>query len=522
MSISPKKLSPDRPDLWQLADKLVEGRLTLDERDRLDALLRSDEQSKLFLAAYIDLHACMLWRFREQRLHPSSGDGSGDASGTSSRSPILGFLGDTIQQGIGFLTSQSHLPVLVAGLVIGGLLAGLAVWTAPLYFDDSPQREPAVGTTYVARLTRCADCRWADEQSHPLPLGEGRGEGAPLLGQFLKAGRRLELVAGLAEIKFDSGTVIILEGPARFEPETENGGLLHAGSLAADVPDDAVGFTVRTPRLSVVDLGTQFGMCVDADGAAEVHVFAGAVEVGRNGQQQKVRLQANESARFDTRGVQTDQETADRERFTRAMPKRPARVRFFTNESAWLAKVGRVETLRTIASSVALADEVAGPPARNQDLGPVLTFQGAKTGLARGFRLTILQPGSGPGHGFVFEDTSGNAKMPPAFVNALAVGKGDKFEDDDWKLEITSGPQLLAFAVDLCDNAPSASEILAVYGPSGKLLGSTKAVPGGASGTVGFLGVVSDKPITKITFNEDPEDDDTAIANFRFPRANRR
>ena len=54
---------------------------------------------------------------------------------------------------------------------------------------------------------------------------------------------------------------------------------METGKLAAEVPKAAIGFTVQTPQAVVVDLGTDFGVSVDAQGVTEAHVFAGTVEV---------------------------------------------------------------------------------------------------------------------------------------------------------------------------------------------------------------------------------------------------
>jgi hypothetical protein len=47
--------------------------------------------------------------------------------------------------------------------------------------------------------------------------------------------------------------------------------------VAADVPEQARGFTVQTPDGGAVDLGTRFGVDVSGKGGSEVHVFQGEV-----------------------------------------------------------------------------------------------------------------------------------------------------------------------------------------------------------------------------------------------------
>lgn len=49
------------------------------------------------------------------------------------------------------------------------------------------------------------------------------------------------------------------------------------GAMVADVPERAYGFTVDTPSMRVVDLGTEFGLTADAMGSSAVQVFVGEV-----------------------------------------------------------------------------------------------------------------------------------------------------------------------------------------------------------------------------------------------------
>lgn len=55
------------------------------------------------------------------------------------------------------------------------------------------------------------------------------------------------------------------------------------GALTAEVPPAGVGFEVLTPRGTVVDLGTRFGVRVDPAGVCEVAVFDGRVSFDRLG-----------------------------------------------------------------------------------------------------------------------------------------------------------------------------------------------------------------------------------------------
>ena len=121
----------------------------------------------------------------------------------------------------------------------------------------------------VARLRRVVNVQW---QTKDLPTE---------IGAELPAGR-LGLAAGLVEIEFDNGATVILEGPAELELVSADRAFLYRGRLRGVVPHGSEGFTVESAELTVVDLGTEFGLQVEESGAAEIHVFDGEVELQQN------------------------------------------------------------------------------------------------------------------------------------------------------------------------------------------------------------------------------------------------
>jgi hypothetical protein len=151
----------------------------------------------------------------------------------------------------------------VCTAIVAGLLFAATLGTIRLYRPKAPGASQPI---YVAELCGGADARWSEEG---MPEADGR----------LPAGRRLVLTTGVVEIAFASGTRVILEGPAEFEPLSPTSGLLSLGLLSARVPPAARGFVVRAPNAMVVDLGTEFGVAVEQGGLSDVEVFAGRVEV---------------------------------------------------------------------------------------------------------------------------------------------------------------------------------------------------------------------------------------------------
>ena len=89
----------------------------------------------------------------------------------------------------------------------------------------------------------------------------------------------LDLASGSASVRFDSGAVATLIGPARFQILDSKQGFLASGSMVANVPDSAIGFQVHTKAMQLTDLGTEFGVSVSDSDEAEVYVIKGLVEV---------------------------------------------------------------------------------------------------------------------------------------------------------------------------------------------------------------------------------------------------
>jgi ferric-dicitrate binding protein FerR (iron transport regulator) len=187
------------------------------------------------------------------------------------------------------------------------VLACLVGWAVLAKFSERRARLPdavagEIAATHVpggniAWLVNAQDCQWAEAESE-MP------------GRDMKAGKQLRLLRGLAEIEFDRGARVILQGPANLELKSGSEALLHHGTLTARVPAQARGFTVLSPRGKVVDLGTEFGLSVDDAGATTVRVFTGVVVAfpllsGPNARP-SVTLNQNQSITIDGRTVALD------------------------------------------------------------------------------------------------------------------------------------------------------------------------------------------------------------------------
>jgi hypothetical protein len=99
----------------------------------------------------------------------------------------------------------------------------------------------------------------------------------PAVGTVLAPGR-LRFGAGRVTLGFLNGVTISLEGPSDVDLVSLDRVFCRRGKIRAVVPDGAEGFVVASEGTEVVDLGTEFGLNVDADGKAQLMVFEGEVE----------------------------------------------------------------------------------------------------------------------------------------------------------------------------------------------------------------------------------------------------
>jgi hypothetical protein len=182
---------------------------------------------------------------------------------------------------------------LMATIIVGVGLMVAAAWkfsehpqivnrenptTTPPRHDFEPRLE------FVGRITRMVDCQWANPKTEPV------------LGAHVPLGRKYAMSAGLMEVSYDSGAKVLLQGPVTYEIESAAGGYLSVGKLTARLekkseirgqrPESAnqkseirnqKSFTIRTPTAIVTDLGTEFGVEVQASGLTRTHVFRGTV-----------------------------------------------------------------------------------------------------------------------------------------------------------------------------------------------------------------------------------------------------
>ncbi len=151
--------------------------------------------------------------------------------------------------------------VLVAGAVLINDRSGSATDEVALHADSAS--EPSAEGFAVVRQVR--DAVLADDGS--------------LDTDSMLTSETLKLVSGSVELQFFSGAEMTLQGPAELEILSAWEAVCRRGSVRVKVPEAAQGFRLRGPETEIVDLGTEFGLEVGAEGAARVEVFDGEIAV---------------------------------------------------------------------------------------------------------------------------------------------------------------------------------------------------------------------------------------------------
>ena len=94
-----------------------------------------------------------------------------------------------------------------------------------------------------------------------------------------------------------------MEGPAQIELRSSGEAFLLVGKVACELGEQARGFRLLTPGLTVVNQGNSFGVKVSETGEQEVHALEGKVTIGRTGEAGTSQIAAKQARRLDDTGL---------------------------------------------------------------------------------------------------------------------------------------------------------------------------------------------------------------------------
>ncbi len=303
---------PPNDDLVQLISALIDDSLSEHDHVRLCRMLADDPTLRGEYYRQVRMHAQLMWNSHPAPDVPGfEGDFALPANVLPSvdSMPLVG--SPPVQAAastFSFLRSSLTSTDLVAGWPMayliaavvcsfGLLVASLSYRSLPSQVADSRPveevREVAapIATAWITGMEHCV----FDEPRINAKSQPAQRKVFALQSAFA-VGDRIALSSGLLEVTYRTGAKVLLQGPVRYEVNSDQGGLLSLGRLTALVEnktasgEHAAGggqsadsrpglFSIETPTAIVTDLGTEFGVEVDRQGTTISHVYRGSVRV---------------------------------------------------------------------------------------------------------------------------------------------------------------------------------------------------------------------------------------------------
>jgi len=243
-------MTPIDTDLDALFNRLADGIASEADEQHLGEVLRSSPEARRAYREFMALHSALHWDY--------VAGAAPDATSTASH-------------------PSTFTPARVRAGWVAAFLAGIAVATAAavaivVFWQErgtNPEKLPAVAKddksdSIAALLVDKVDAEFVKERG-PVGVRFGPGE--------------YELLSGIVHLRFAQGADMILAGPARFRVTDAQNVQLLVGKARVIAPSAAKGFTIATRAANYIDLGTEFGLRVDSDGASDLYVFDGQVNI---------------------------------------------------------------------------------------------------------------------------------------------------------------------------------------------------------------------------------------------------
>lgn len=234
-------------DLRVMVDAALDETIADADWRELCDRMRADRELRGYYIARRTLHAGLMWEGRNAEV--------GTRTAEVQTPAVLVTIEPTPSRGVWYATAMAAAVLLSA--------AALAVYV--FVINAEPAEQPARRGATVAVLMGSTNAMLSEPHN-----GDAVEVGGPVqTGGYALGGGRIE-------VAFGSGVEAAISGPARFSFDSPMHTTLHRGQLTTLAKP---GYTVMTPGMRIVDLGTAFGVHVDDDGATRVECYRGAVRV---------------------------------------------------------------------------------------------------------------------------------------------------------------------------------------------------------------------------------------------------
>lgn len=176
------------------------------------------------------------------------------------------------------------------------MAAGALLWSSGIIPTSEFTADAVDGGSPLSELNPLSDgCQWYVEDTRRVKDVKS-----------CRVGDVIRVTKGQLAVSYPTGTRVVLQSPAAYQLISATSAKMIVGRLTATVSEAGAGFTVITPQADVIDLGTEFGVGVENDGATDVVVFKGEVDVDyhdRDSETQVQRLRMGEAVRLDAVGT---------------------------------------------------------------------------------------------------------------------------------------------------------------------------------------------------------------------------
>lgn len=262
--------------LREYVDFVLDGSCTDQQREEFAQLIDQHPELTPEIVEQVFMHSLLQWRCEEPEGYPSDLGMPAEFALQSSDDVFQKSAVDSPQ------TKRGYAWLFIAASLL--LLCSAVAWQ--YIFDGS-----SVNQIALAEIIESEDVVWAGD-SRKLELNKTLYPG------------RIETTSGSFTMKFHSGPVVKVSGPSSMMIESDMLMHLDRGQATARVPEEAIGFAIKTPVIDVIDQGTEFGVAVRGSGHTDVVVFDGKVDLADSISDVGVakRLERGEGARIDRQG----------------------------------------------------------------------------------------------------------------------------------------------------------------------------------------------------------------------------
>ncbi|GAB6165123.1 hypothetical protein JCM19992_11230 [Thermostilla marina] len=240
-----------REELYELLGALVDDRITPGEHQRLEQILLSSAEARKIYLDYLEMNSGIYrWALEEREVEP------------------LEKLHDELEKVVEHRRPPAWRRMVVGAAAVAVVLVSLVLWGSGFLGRStnaqSQADEPAV-PEYVATVLQTQGAVWE------LPTPDCRD------GWRLTAGV-MRLEAGLAEIVFDHGARVVMEGPAEVEICDADHVDIKEGRIVVHAVDVDGPFRVDVPQAMLLPREAEFGVELDPSGDCRLQVFEGTVQ----------------------------------------------------------------------------------------------------------------------------------------------------------------------------------------------------------------------------------------------------